>query len=113
VQIAEVPAAGRVGELGSEPPSRLPQAEACTPRIDTGRQPSARPRVGRRGVDERLAEQGGVEVTGGVHVGLFGVNPARDPCGLGAFIGHWRRLSFISKVMRTIVMSSYVDMCPC
>jgi arginine decarboxylase len=43
--------------------------------------------VGRRGVDERPAEQGGVEVTGGVHVGLFGVNPARDPCGIGAFIG--------------------------
>jgi hypothetical protein len=43
--------------------------------------------VGRRGVDERPAEQGGVEVTGGVHVGLFGVNPARDPYGIGAFIG--------------------------
>jgi hypothetical protein len=29
VQIAEVPASGRVGELGSQPPSRLPQAEAA------------------------------------------------------------------------------------
>jgi hypothetical protein len=52
-------------------------------------------------------------VTGGVHVGLFGVNPARHPFGVAAFIGHWRRLFFISKVMRTIVMSSYVDICPC
>ncbi len=30
-----------------------------------------------------------------------------------AFSGHWRRLSFISKARRTILMSAYVDMRPC
>jgi hypothetical protein len=54
-------------------------------------------RVGGYGVVERPAEQGGVEMAGGVYVGLFGVDPARDPCGIAAFIGHWLRLSVIPK----------------
>ena len=69
--------------------------------------------IGWHRVGERPSEQARVEVSCGVHVGLLGIDPASDPGGIGAFIGHWRRLSFISKVMRTIVMSAYVHMRPC
>src|SRR6478672_9691023 len=73
VQVAEVPTAGCVGELGAQPPSWLPQAEACAPRIDAARPPTAR-----TGVDGPQSDG----ATGRTHGGRRSVGVGRRDAGV-------------------------------